>query len=186
MQLPTVELQANDGKHEDGKKEQQADLEERHHGLHDGFQDNLQAWERREKGTAQNSKANPLPGTHPSQPWQKEDREQRGWTVNREMQEPSTAWRISLSRRILKESTIAGEGKPSCRAKLQQRLFLVPTPTSCLSLPHLDLVGHGLCSSVPLVVPKAQIQPCQCPGQERKEDWCQQQPSFFIYPHANR
>lgn len=44
MQLPAVELQANDGKHEDGKEEQQADLEEGNHGLHDGLQHNLQTW----------------------------------------------------------------------------------------------------------------------------------------------
>lgn len=44
MQLPTVELQANDGKHQDGKEEQEADLQKRHHGLHNGFQHNLQAW----------------------------------------------------------------------------------------------------------------------------------------------
>lgn len=48
MQLPTVELQANDGKHEDGKEEQEADLQKRHHGLHDGLQHNLQAWGRDE------------------------------------------------------------------------------------------------------------------------------------------
>lgn len=49
MQLPTVEFQTNDGKHEDSKKEQQANLEERHHGLHDGFQHNLQAWKQKER-----------------------------------------------------------------------------------------------------------------------------------------
>lgn len=76
---------------------------------------------------------------------------------------------------------MAGEGKPSCRAGLQKILFLVPTPMSCL-----DLVGHDLCSSVPRVAPKAQIQPCWCPGQEGWQDPCQQQPSFFIYPRANK
>lgn len=41
VQLPTVELQADDSKHQDGKEEQKANLQERHHGLHDGFQHNL-------------------------------------------------------------------------------------------------------------------------------------------------
>lgn len=44
VQPAAVELQADDGKHEDGKEEQQADLQQRNHGLHDGFQDNLQTW----------------------------------------------------------------------------------------------------------------------------------------------
>lgn len=69
MQLPTVELQADDGKHEDGKEEQEADLQERHHGLHDGLQHNLQAWGRDENSRwslAQHhlteQAASPLPG----------------------------------------------------------------------------------------------------------------------------
>lgn len=44
VQLPAVELQANDGKHQDGKEEQQADLQQGNHGLHDGLQHNLQTW----------------------------------------------------------------------------------------------------------------------------------------------
>lgn len=43
VQLATVELQANDGEHEDGKEEQKANLQKRHHGLHDGLQHDLQA-----------------------------------------------------------------------------------------------------------------------------------------------
>lgn len=43
MQLATVELQANDSKHEDGKEEQKANLQKRHHGLHDRLQHDLQA-----------------------------------------------------------------------------------------------------------------------------------------------
>ena len=43
VQLPTVELQANDSKHQDGKEEQKTNLQKRHHGLHDGLQHNLQA-----------------------------------------------------------------------------------------------------------------------------------------------
>lgn len=42
VQPAAVELQADDGKHEDCKEEQQADLQQWNHGLHDGFQDNLQ------------------------------------------------------------------------------------------------------------------------------------------------
>ena len=44
VQLAAVELQADDGEHEDGEEEEQADLEQRNHGLHDGLQNNLQAW----------------------------------------------------------------------------------------------------------------------------------------------
>lgn len=44
VKLPTVELQTDDGKHEDGEKQQKADLEQRYHGFHDGLQHNLQAW----------------------------------------------------------------------------------------------------------------------------------------------
>lgn len=42
VQPAAVELQADDGKHEDREEEQQADLQQWNHGLHDGFQDNLQ------------------------------------------------------------------------------------------------------------------------------------------------
>lgn len=43
VKLPAVELQTDDGKHEDGKEQKEADLEKRDHGLHDGLQHNLQA-----------------------------------------------------------------------------------------------------------------------------------------------
>lgn len=43
VKLPAVELQTNDGKHEDGKEQEKANLEQRDHGLHDGLQHNLQA-----------------------------------------------------------------------------------------------------------------------------------------------
>lgn len=43
VQLAAVELQADDGEHKDREEEQQADLQQRNHGLHDGFQDDLQA-----------------------------------------------------------------------------------------------------------------------------------------------
>lgn len=41
MEFAHVELQANDGKHEDGKEEEQANLQQRNHGLHDGFEHHL-------------------------------------------------------------------------------------------------------------------------------------------------
>ena len=51
MKLSAVELQANDGKHEDGEEQKQANLEQWDHGLHDGLQNYLQAWSRnRAKG----------------------------------------------------------------------------------------------------------------------------------------
>lgn len=43
VQSAAVELQADDGEHEDGEEKQQADLQQRNHGLHDGFQDDLKA-----------------------------------------------------------------------------------------------------------------------------------------------
>lgn len=47
---------------------------------------------RAEKGTAQNSNANPPAGTHPPHLWQEGDREQKGQAVSREMQEASTTF----------------------------------------------------------------------------------------------
>ena len=44
VQFAAVELQADDGEHEDCEEEQQANLQQRHHGLHDGLQHDLQAW----------------------------------------------------------------------------------------------------------------------------------------------
>lgn len=44
VQSAAVKLQSDDGEHEDCKKEQQADLQQRNHGLHDGLQDYLQTW----------------------------------------------------------------------------------------------------------------------------------------------
>lgn len=43
VKFPAVELQTDDGKHEDGEEQQQADLEQGDHGFHDGLQHNLQA-----------------------------------------------------------------------------------------------------------------------------------------------
>lgn len=41
VEFAHVELQANDGKNEDGKEKKQANLQQRNHGLHDGFQHHL-------------------------------------------------------------------------------------------------------------------------------------------------
>lgn len=43
MKLPAVELQTDDGEHENGEEQKKADLEQRDHRLHDGLQHNLQA-----------------------------------------------------------------------------------------------------------------------------------------------
>ena len=45
VELPAVELQADDGEHEDGEEQEQANLKQRDHGLHDGLEHDLQAWE---------------------------------------------------------------------------------------------------------------------------------------------
>lgn len=42
VKLPHVELQPDDGKHHDGEEEEQPDLKQGHHRLHDGLEDNLQ------------------------------------------------------------------------------------------------------------------------------------------------
>lgn len=47
MEFAHIELKADDGEHEDGKEEQQPDLQQRNHGLHDGFEHHLQAWNQR-------------------------------------------------------------------------------------------------------------------------------------------
>lgn len=44
MELSHVELQADDGEHEDGHEQQQADLQQGDHGLHNGLEHHLQAW----------------------------------------------------------------------------------------------------------------------------------------------
>ncbi len=49
MKFAHVELKTNDGEHEDGKEEQQTDLQQRYHSLHDGFKHNLQAWKKEYK-----------------------------------------------------------------------------------------------------------------------------------------
>lgn len=44
VELPHVEIQSNDGEHEDGHEQQQADLQKGNHGLHNGLEHHLQAW----------------------------------------------------------------------------------------------------------------------------------------------
>ena len=44
MELSHVELQADDGEHEDGHEQQQADLQQGDHSLHNGLEHHLQAW----------------------------------------------------------------------------------------------------------------------------------------------
>lgn len=46
VEFAHVELQANDGEHEDGKEEEQPNLQEWDHGLHDGLEHHLQTWGR--------------------------------------------------------------------------------------------------------------------------------------------
>lgn len=46
VEFAHVELETNDGEHEDGKEEEQADLEQWDHGLHDGLEHHLQTWAR--------------------------------------------------------------------------------------------------------------------------------------------
>lgn len=41
VEFANVELQPDDGKHEDGKEKEQANLQQRNHGFHNGFQHNL-------------------------------------------------------------------------------------------------------------------------------------------------
>lgn len=43
VEFAHVELQPDDGKHHDGEEEEQPNLQQGHHGLHDGLEDNLQA-----------------------------------------------------------------------------------------------------------------------------------------------
>ena len=49
MKLPHVKLQPDDGKHHDGEEEEQTDLKQGHHRLHDGLEDDLQACGDKEK-----------------------------------------------------------------------------------------------------------------------------------------
>lgn len=41
VEFSYVELQTNDGKHEDGKEKQKADLQQGNHRFHDGFEHHL-------------------------------------------------------------------------------------------------------------------------------------------------
>lgn len=44
-----VELHPDDGEHDDGEEEQEANLKQRDHGLHDGLQHHLETWRRAEE-----------------------------------------------------------------------------------------------------------------------------------------
>lgn len=56
MELAHVEVQTNDGKHEDCKEKQQADLQQRYHGFHDGLQDHLKTCHRKNRSEECSSK----------------------------------------------------------------------------------------------------------------------------------
>lgn len=45
-----VELHPDDGEHDNGEEEQQADLKQRDHGLHDGLQHHLETWGGQRRG----------------------------------------------------------------------------------------------------------------------------------------
>ena len=60
VELPHVELQADDGEHEDGHEQQQSDLQQGDHGLHNGLEHHLQAWRTQRKTKSQDSVAGPL------------------------------------------------------------------------------------------------------------------------------
>lgn len=49
MELAHVELQADDGEHEDGHKQQQTNLQQGDHSFHNGLQNHLQAWRAQSK-----------------------------------------------------------------------------------------------------------------------------------------
>lgn len=42
VQLAAVELQADDSEHQDSEEQEETDLQQGHHGLDDGFQNDLQ------------------------------------------------------------------------------------------------------------------------------------------------
>ena len=68
MKLPAVELQTDDGEHEDGEEQKKAYLEQRDHRLHDGLQHNLQAWKYSQR-TRQKTKVFKRKGLSPSVYW---------------------------------------------------------------------------------------------------------------------
>lgn len=65
MKLPAVELQTDDGEHENGEEQKKADLEQRDHRLHDGLQHNLQAWKNWQR-TRRKTKVFKIKGLSPS------------------------------------------------------------------------------------------------------------------------
>lgn len=53
VELAHVKLHPDDGKHDDGEEEQQADLKQRDHGFHYGLQHHLETWGERETSQIQ-------------------------------------------------------------------------------------------------------------------------------------
>lgn len=192
MQLPTVKLQANDGKHEDSKKEQQANLEERHHGLHDGFQHNLQAWEEKERAQLSTVMQVPYLGhVHPTTDKRRTVSREDGQSSDRckrPAQPGGSLWAAEdhggkHHPRGSREDQAAEQG--SRRAG-----FWIWSPLWCPACPcpirtWWDMTHAALSPSLP-PGHGSSTPPSWCPGQEGQEDWSQQQPSFFIYPHAGR
>lgn len=44
VEFAHVKLHSDDGKHDDGEEQQEANLEQRNHGFHYGLQHHLQTW----------------------------------------------------------------------------------------------------------------------------------------------
>jgi len=157
VQLPAVKLQADDGKHEDSKKEQQADLEERHHGLHDGFQHNLQAWDRKERAQLGKVMQTPCLGhVHPTSGKRRAVSGEDGQSPDRCKRPAEPAGCLWAGEdHGSKAPSQEEQGGPGCRARLWGGLFLdlVSHLVFCLSLSQLALVGRGPCSSIPPIAP---------------------------------
>lgn len=64
VELSHVEVQADDGEHEDGEEEQESDLQQRNHGLHDGLQNHLQTWSRERRTRERRRKTGPSVTIH--------------------------------------------------------------------------------------------------------------------------
>lgn len=45
VEFAHVELNPDDGEHDDGEEKQEADLQQRNHGFHDGLQHHLETWD---------------------------------------------------------------------------------------------------------------------------------------------
>lgn len=67
MEFAHIELEADDGEHEDSKEEQQPNLQQRDHGLHDGLEHHLQAWSQGTAGKVRRQKRQRQRGAHNSE-----------------------------------------------------------------------------------------------------------------------